>query len=199
MKRLCSMSALAAAMAIASCSMRQPAVVTQDYALEVPAPAAGPPGDKSIAVLPVSAAPSVNSQMFSYRVGDLRYDRDYYNRLLAPPAQLLTDELREWLMKSKVGPVREPGSPLASDWIVQARLTEFHADYRDLQRPRAVAGMVIVLIARNDSGGRQVSERTYRGEVPMREISPAAAAEGWGLAAGRIFAAFTRDLRKAAP
>lgn len=199
MKRLCAMSALAAALVITSCSLRQPAVVTQDYALKVPAPAAGPAGDKSIAVLPVTAAPSVNGQMFSYRVDDLRYDRDYYNRLLAPPAQSLTDELRQWLMKAKAGPVREPGSPLASDWIVQPRLTEFHADYRDLQHPHAVVSMVIVLILRTDSGSRQVFERTYRGEVPMREISPAAAAEGWGLAAGRIFAAFTRDLRKAAP
>ena len=197
MKKLFTVSLATAA--LCSCSLREPAIVTQDYALAVPAPAAGPARAKSISVLPVSADPGASGQMFSYRVDDLRYERDFYNRLLAPPPQLLTGELREWLAKSKAGAVREPGSPLGSDLVVQPRLTGFYADYRDPQRPRAVVEMVIVLVERDASGNRQVFERTYRGEVPMREVSPAAAAEGWGRAAAEVFADFTRDLRRAAP
>ncbi len=199
MKKFSAVPFLAAVAMLCSCSLRQPAVMTQDYALKVPAPAAGLARTRPISVLPVTAAPGASGQMFFYRADDLRYERDFYNRLIAPPAQLLTGELRTWITKSKVGTVCEPGSPLAPDWIVEPRLTEFYADYRDPQRPRAVVSMVIALIARNDSGNRQIFERTYRGEVPMREISPSAAAEGWGRASGQLFAAFTRDLRQVAP
>ena len=182
-----------------SCSLRQPAVVTQNYALELPSPPAGAPGTRSISVLPFSAAPEASDQMLLYRADELRYESDFYNRLLVPPGQMLTSELRQWLSKSKAGQMREPGAPLPSDLIVQPRLTGLYADYRDVQRPRAVVAMDIVLIARDGSGRRQLFERSYRRAVPMRQVSPAAAVEGWGLGAGQIFSEFTKDLRRAAP
>ncbi len=193
------MACAALCLGAASCSLRQPAVVTQSYALELPSPPAGPAGKKSIAVLPFSAAPAASGQMFLYRADELRYESDFYNRHLVPPARMLTGELRQWLMKSKAGPVREPGAPLSSDLVVQPRLTELYADYRDVQHPRAVVAMDMVLIARDGSGSRQLFDRDYRRAVPMKEVSPAAAVEGWGRGAGQIFSEFAGDLRRAAP
>ena len=183
----------------ASCSLRQPAPVTQSYALEVPTPPAGPAGAKSINVLPFSAAPAASDLMLLYRADELRYESDYYNRLLAPPARILTGEMRQWLSASRAGTVREPGAPLASDLVVQPRLTALYADYRDVGRPRAVIAMDIALIARDGSGARQLFNRSYRREVPMREVSPAAAVDGWSRGAAQIFATFACDLRQAAP
>lgn len=187
----------AASLILAACSIRQPAVVTENFAFDMPFAARVSPGEKSIAVLPFTAAPTASGQMFLYRSGDTRYEHDFYNRFLAPPGQLLTDDLRRYLLQSKVGPVREPGAPLSSDYLVQPRLDDLYADYRDTARPRAVTAMTIVLIARQPSGNKQVFERTYRREIPMQEISPAAALRGWNKGAGQIFWQFTRDLRAA--
>ncbi len=187
----------AAVLLAAGCSIRQPAVVTENFAFDPPSAARVSPGDKSITVLPFTAAPTASGQMFLYRSGQARYEHDFYNRFLAPPGQLLTDDLRRYLLQSKVGPVREPGAPLASDYLVQPRLDDLYADYRDTSRPRAVVAMTIVLVSRQPDGNKQVFERTYRRAIPMNEVSPAAAARGWSKGAGQIFWQFTRDLRAA--
>jgi hypothetical protein len=181
----------------ASCTLRQPPVVTESYAFDLPKAKAGPVGGRSIAVLPFNASSEAAGQMFLYRSGEMIYEHDFYNRFLAPPAQMLTGELRGWLLRTRVGPVREPGAPLSSDLMVQPRLTELYADYRDVSRPQAVVAMVFTVVARESSGNRELFERTYRRAVPMNAVSPAAAARGWSSAVERIFGEFTRDLREA--
>jgi cholesterol transport system auxiliary component len=181
----------------AGCSIRQPAVVTEYFTFDPPSATRVAPGDKSITVLPLTASPTASGQMFLYRSGEARYEHDFYNRFLAPPGQLLTDDLRRYLHQAKAGPVREPGAPLSSDYLVQPRLDDLYADYRDTSRPRAVVAMTIVLVAREPGGNRQVFERTYRHAIPMSDVSPAAAVRGWSHGTGQIFRQFTRDLRGA--
>jgi cholesterol transport system auxiliary component len=187
---------LVCSLALASCTLRQPAVVTESFNFDLPAAPAGRQGGKSVAVLPATASPDASGQMLLYRVDDVRYERDFYNRWLAPPARLLTSALRQWLVQARVGQVREPGSPLASDLTMQPRLTDLYADYRDTSQPRSVVAMTIVIIQRDASSSRQVFERSYRREVPMNEISPSAAAEAWSRGVADIFSAFTADLRR---
>jgi hypothetical protein len=153
---------------VASCSLRQPAVSTVDYAFAFPVAARGPAGAKSIAVAPFTAEPKSAGQMLLYRVTETRYEHDFYNRLLAPPPQLLTGALRRHLSQARVGQVREPGTPLGSDLLVQPRLVELYADYRDESR------------------------------LPMKAVSPAAAVDAWSEGLGQIFQEFTADLRRAA-
>lgn len=181
---------------LAGCSLRQPAVVTESYALPLPSAKAGPSSSRSIAVLPFGIAPTAGGQMFLYRADEFRYESDYYNRFLAPPAQMLTEGLRRWLTQSRAGTVLEPGAPLSADVIVQPRLEALYADYRDMERPEAVFAMVATVIRRGgEQGNRVVFERSYRRAVPMREVSPQAAVEGWRQAAAAVFGEFTRDLR----
>jgi ABC-type transport auxiliary lipoprotein component len=182
----------------ASCSLRQPAVSTVDYVFDIPAAVRSPAGAKSISVAPFTAGPKAAGQMLLYRVGDTRYEHDFYNRLLAPPPQLLTGALRRHLSQARAGQVREPGTPLGSDLLVQPRLVELYADYRDELRPAATVAVVVVLIERGTGGSREVFERTYRRSVPMKAVSPAAAVDGWSEGLGQIFRDFTADLRRAA-
>lgn len=182
---------------LSGCSLRQPAVVTDNYAFDIPAPSPGSRGGRSIAVLPFTASPQAAGQMFLYRADEARYESDYYNRFLAPPAQMLGGQLRKWLMLSRAGDVRQPGSPLDAELVVQPRIVSLYADYRDTSKPRAVVAMIAVLVSRDIGGDRQLFEKVYRREIPMREVSPAAAAEGWSRAFAEIFGQFTRDLRSA--
>lgn len=183
---------------VTSCSLRQPAVSTVDYVFDIPVAARGPAGAKSISVAPFTAGPKAAGQMLLYRVGETRYEHDFYNRLLAPPPQLLTGALRRHLSQARAGQVREPGTPLGSDLLVQPRLVELSADYRDESRPSATVAMVLVLIERGTGGSREIFERTYRRSVPMKAVSPAAAVDAWSEGLGQIFRDFTADLRRAA-
>jgi hypothetical protein len=181
----------------AACTLRQPPVVTESYAFDLPKAKAGPASERSISVLPFNASSEAAGQMFLYRSGEMIYEHDFYNRFLAPPAQMLTGELRDWLSRSRAGPVREPGTPLSTDLVVQPKLTELYADYRDVSRPRVVVAMVFTVVAREPSGNRELLERNYGRAVPISEVSPAAAARGWSSAVAEIFGEFTRDLREA--
>ena len=121
-------AALACVALLSSCALRQPAVVTEDYAPALAWPAAGPPGTHSIAVQPFTSAPGSGGQMLLYRADELRYERDFYNRWFASPPRMLTDALRQWLAKANAGEVLEPGSSLAADLVVQPRLDALYAD-----------------------------------------------------------------------
>ncbi len=186
---------LAAVLLLSGCALR-PDIVTDTYAFDLPAPSAGGPrSSRAISVLPVTASPAAADQMFLYRVDEVRYESDFYNRFLAPPARLLTSKLRQWLAQSRAGEIRMPGSPLGADLVVQPRLTELYVDYRVPARPVAVMAMRIVLFREATNGPVEVFERTYRRAVPMAEIGPRAAAKAWSRGASGIFAEFTRDLR----
>lgn len=197
MRRWIRLLSVAVLLAPAGCTLRQPAVTTANFAFDVPAAARGPVGNRSIAVLPFTAGPRASGQMLLYRVDATRYEHDFYNRLLAPPPQMLTGALRRYLSQARAGQVREPSSPLGSDLLVQPRLTELYADYRDASRPAATVAMVIVLVERGPGGNRELFERIYRRTIPMATISPAAAVDGWSEGIGQIFWEFTRDLRRA--
>jgi len=184
-------------LAVASCSLRRPAVSTVDYAFNIPASVRGPAVSRSVSVLPFTAGPKASGQMLLYRVGDTRYERDFYNRLLAPPPQMLTVALRRFLSQARAGQIREPGAPLDSDLVVQPRLTELYVDYRDEKRPSAIVTMIVVLIGRDAGGNKEIFERTYRRSVPMKVISPAAAVDAWSEGIGQIYREFTTDLRRA--
>jgi len=188
---------LVVALSLGGCTLRQPAITTETYVLSLPSARPGPAGDRSIMVQPFTAAPAAAGQMFLYRADDDRYESDFYHRFLTPPERMLTDALRRWLMQSRAGEVREPGAPLAADLVVQGRLTELHADYREVERPRAVVAMVMIVVQRDPSGNRQLLEKTYRRSVPMNEVSPRAAVQGWREGIAGVFADFTRDLRGA--
>lgn len=196
MRKVCLMCGASALLALASCTLRQPAVTTTDFSFAIPSPSRGPQGSRSISVLPFTAGPRASGQMLLYRVGETRYEHDFYNRLLAPPAQILTGALRRYLSGARAGQVREPGAPLGSDLVVQPRLIELYADYRSEARPAATVAMVIVLIERRPEGNKELFERTYRRSIPMQSISPAAAVDAWGVGIGQIFWEFTRDLRR---
>jgi len=192
-------AALACVALLSSCALRQPAVVTEDYAPALAWPAAGPPGTHSIAVQPFTSAPGSGGQMLLYRADELRYERDFYNRWFASPPRMLTDALRQWLAKANAGEVLEPGSSLAADLVVQPRLDALYADYRDEAKPQAVVAMTMVLVARDASGQCEVLGRSYRREVAMAAVSPEAAVRAWSTGLAGIFSAFTADLRQTAP
>ena len=197
MKKIFLGAGLAAALAVSACSLRQPAVTVETFSFDIPTASRGPVGGSAISVLPFTAGPRAAGQMLLYRADDLRYEHDFYNRFLAPPAQMLTGGLRRYLSQARAGQIREPGAPLESDLIVQPRVTELYADYRDVSRPQATVTMVIVLIKREPGGNRELFERTYRRSIPMKAVSPAAAVQGWSEGIGQIFWEFTRDLRRA--
>lgn len=197
MKKIFLGAGLAAALAVSACSLRQPAVTVETFSFDIPEASRGPVGGSAISVLPFTAGPRAAGQMLLYRADDLRYEHDFYNRFLAPPAQMLTGGLRRYLSQARAGQIREPGAPLESDLIVQPRVTELYADYRDVRRPQATVTMVIVLIKREPGGNRELFERTYRRSIPMKAVSPAAAVQGWSEGIGQIFWEFTRDLRRA--
>ena len=197
MKKIFLAAGLAAALAVSACSLRQPAVTVETFSFDIPAASRGPVGGSAISVLPFTAGPRAAGQMLLYRADDLRYEHDFYNRFLAPPAQMLTGGLRRYLSQARAGQIREPGAPLESDLIVQPRVTELYADYRDVSRPQATVTMVIVMIKREPGGNRELFERTYRRSIPMKAVSPAAAVQGWSEGIGQIFWEFTRDLRRA--
>lgn len=186
-------------LAAASCALLAPAppVAPAYYVLEPAPPPPGPPSGRTVSVLPFTAGPCASGQLLLYRTGEERFERDYYNRFLAPPSRMLTGALRRALARARAGRILEPAGPLEAGLVVQPHLTELHADYRNPDRPRAVAAMVVVVAGRPGPDRRLVLDRTYRREVPMGHTGPGEAVRAMERAMASVFAEFAADLRRA--
>lgn len=94
-------------------------------------PAAGP----VLLVRPIAADPPFDRREFLYRSGDNRWQRDYYNRFLAAPGEMVTEATRRRLSGSGLfGGVVGLDAPVRPDYVLQGALRAIYGDYRGDRR-----------------------------------------------------------------
>lgn len=182
-----------------SCSIKQ-AYPTKDYfALDISRE--GEPkntGDgKTILVRDFVVSPRYEDKGFVYRIGDLTYETDYYNEFVVPPGVLLGGDLREWLSESGLfALVTDMQSSMRPDSILEGRVTELYGDMREKGAEKAVLEIKLFLFENTSPDPTLRFQRTYREEIPLRERSPTALAEGWNEGFREILIALAEDLAK---
>lgn len=132
-----------------------------------------------------------------YRVGDLRYENDFYNEWLVSPSDLVTRQFHGWLSKSdRFRFVLTGVDHIEPTHLLEGNVTEFYGDYRSAGSLRAVLGMELHLF--DDRGeGTVVLRRTYRKEVPLADRAPDALAGGLSQAVRLVLVDFEQELAAA--
>ena len=169
------------------------------YALEVTRQ--GEPGvPASGAVLDVRGlfvSPGFEGKELVYRMGDTRYESDFYNAWFLSPSAMLTQQMQDWLRHARLFErVVATSSYMDATHILEGTVTALYGDYRQQGGHKAVVGIQIVLIEDTSTRPAIVFQRDYQQLVELTETSPDALTRGWNQGLEKIFMTLEADLRR---
>ena len=188
-----------AAVVVAGCSLSRPAPVKQQYLLDPPAPVAATKAQPtSVRIGNVNVAAPFRGRSFVLREADLRYETDYYNEFLVPPATMLTELTGRALERSKAfSRVVPPGYSADADWVLDGFVSSLYGDERDGKKVSADVTVSYFLFQSGGGSGMPVWTRDYHKHVPLAAPTTEAYAAALNTAFGEIFAELARDLAAA--
>ena len=196
--RTCTIVALAA-LVLVGCTLSRPAPVKQQYLLDPPAPAVvSKPQPTSVRVGGINVAAPFRGRNLVLREADLRYETDYYNEFLVPPATMIAELTARALERSKAFTrVVPPGYSAEADWVLDGFVSALYADERDGKKLSADVAMSYYLFQSGGGSGMPVWTHDYQKHVALTGASTDAYAAALNAAFGEIFTELTRDLAAA--
>lgn len=191
------LAALAVAALVAGCSaITREAPVRQTFLLEPklpPALAQSQAGALRVGVVNVAAP--YRGKTFVYRMGELRFETDFYVEFLVPPASMLTELTARALMSAKsFARIAGPGASADAEWVLDGFADALYADTRDSSKPAAELSITYYLTPAGGIEQTPVWTHEYRKRVPMRDGSPVAYADALNGAFSEIVAELAHDL-----
>lgn len=199
MKSFKIITVLSALMIISAC-LSQPHPVKNQYALRAEAPEASDKtrtDRRTLMVGTVSAAAGFDNRGLVYRVGPERFEYDFYNEFMAPPARLLADQTSQYLdlVSPRFRVVKSPGLTLAQ-YGLETYLEGLYGDYT-VNPPQAVLIIRYTLNDMRGSSSRVVWDKTYQRAAIMNDKTPDALTEALGVALSDILNELNQDIGKA--
>lgn len=186
-------------LSLVSCeAMMKPAPDKAYFAIDVPPPArAKASSDLVLRVRRVNVATPYHARTFVYKVGEGKFESDYYNGFITSPAENLTGELIEWLAAG--GPFAsaiDGASSVSHQLVLESNVTALYGDYTDKQAPQAVIEAKFFLMDDTGADTRIVHQKTYRQTAPLTGEGPAALVVAWGQAWRKMLTQLTEDLSR---
>jgi uncharacterized lipoprotein YmbA len=169
------------------------------FALEVarpsaPAPLAGPLFGP-LRLEPIRVSARFQGKPFIYRIDDLQFQEDTYNRFFADPGDLIMEETARWLRTSGLfSAVHTRAAPVIPDLFLEGHVSALYGDFRRGQG-MAVLEMSFTLIEEEGAALRLRFRREYLRQIPLEGRTPAALAAGWSQALAQILAELEKELR----
>jgi len=143
----------------------------------------------------VNVAPPFDTKSLVYRLGDARYEKDFYNVYTSIPSEMIGSAERQWLNKANIfaAAVGE-NNTLFSYYTLQATVNEFYGDYRT--KPEAVVSIEFFLSV--EYGGKKgnplIGANRYTKRVALKDNTPEALIIGQQEALSEIFKEYEAQL-----
>jgi cholesterol transport system auxiliary component len=159
--------AAAAVLAIGACSFTRPPPVKQLYLLApTTPPRVATPQPGALRVGSVSIAGPFRDRSFVVKVGDFRYETDYYDEFVVPPSALLAEQTSRALSRSRAfAHVAAPGTPAQADYVLDGFVSALYADHSESGRCKAVIAVNYYLSQPDAGSGVPFWSEDYRREV----------------------------------
>lgn len=188
----------AAALALlAACSaITRPATVRQTYLIAPPAVSpVAQPQQGALRVGTISVAAPFRGKSFIFRVDELRYETDFYDEFLVPPASMLADQTARALAQAHpFTRIAGPGATADAEFVLDGFASALYADLREAGKPAAELAITYYLTPTTGGERTPIWSHEYRRHAPMRDASAAAYAEALNTAFAAIVAELARDL-----
>ncbi|OYW81026.1 MAG: hypothetical protein B7Z19_01560 [Polynucleobacter sp. 32-46-5] len=166
---------------LAACSLPQrPAITTASW-MVAPERAGDPNKPRSdlwLKMGSVSTAPPFDGKSLVYRLGDQRYEKDFYNTYSALPNEMISSATRQWMNQAQIFAMTVgQGNSFFPYYTLQASVDEFYGDYR--VRPEAVVSVEFFLTVTSGSKSNPViGTNRYIKRIPLKDNTPSALVQG---------------------
>ena len=178
---------LVLALSLVACAVGRSTPPTATYMIETPPPELSMPRcPERLSLGRISVVPAFAGRALVYRLDEARYAADFYNALIADPADLLGPAIATWL--DRAGPfasVTQPGGHRGATLVLEVVVTELYGDFRR----GAAAAVVSAQFRLIDLTGVRPTlrmERTLGRRLDLADASPDALVRGYGLALREI-------------
>ena len=95
-----------------------------------------------------SVAAPFDTKSLVYRLGDQKYEKDFYNAYIASPSNMFSNATRQWLDQSGIFRLTvAQGTSFFPFYTLQATIDELYGDYRN--KPEAVVSVQFFLTVTN--------------------------------------------------
>jgi uncharacterized lipoprotein YmbA len=144
----------------------------------------------------VSVAPPFDGKSLVYRLGDQRYEKDFYNIYSAMPAEMFANAERQWLNQANIfAATLGQGNSFFPFYTLQASVEEFYGDYR--VKPEAVVTVEFFLSTTNAGIGNPIiGTNRYSRRIALKDNTPQALILGQQQALAEIFKEYEAQLYK---
>ena len=182
---------------LASCSLPSRAPVTPNAWLVAPERTGTPYKPRTdywLKVGAVSVAPPFDGKSLVYRLGDQRYEKDFYNIYSAIPAEMIANAERQWLNQANIfAATLGQGNSFFPFYTLQATVEEFYGDYR--VKPEAVVTIEFFLAAANAGiTNPLIGSNRYSRRIALKDNTPQALIVGQQQALAEIFKEYEAQL-----
>ena len=171
------------------------------YVLEVrpPATTGAPMNDEILQVSPLRISPRYQDRSFVYRISDSGFEADYYNQFIAPPAGLISEEIRKSLTGAQLFKhVISASSSQAPSYVLEGTVNGIYGDFSNSNAPAAIIDLEFFLTSDLPSKPGILLQKRYVQSVPVSSRSPEALVKSWDRALEEILAALAADIRTTA-
>jgi len=163
--------------ALSACSLpKRPALETSSWmvAPERTGTPYKPRTDLWLKMGSVSTAPPFDGKSLVYRLGDQRYEKDFYNIYSALPNEMVSNATRQWLNNAQIFSITVgQGNSFFPYYNLQVSVEEFYGDYR--VRPEAVVTVEFFLTATDPQKRNPViGKNRYTKRVALKDNTPQA-------------------------
>ncbi|MCZ6690568.1 MAG: ABC-type transport auxiliary lipoprotein family protein [Planctomycetota bacterium] len=140
-------------------------------------------------------SPGYEKREFVYRVGDNRYESDFYRLFFTPPSRMVTSSVRDWLANSGLfGNVVGSGSLMESDYVLEGSVQAMYGDYRGGQ-PKAVLKVQTLLLREGERGPVVVRQKNFEEAIPIGEEGGDRLVKGWNTGLKNILKSLEGELK----
>ena len=144
----------------------------------------------------VSVAPPYDGRSLVYRLGDQRFEKDFYNVYTTLPADMISNAERQWINKSGIfSTAVGQSNSFFPYYTLQATVNEFYGDYR--VKPEAAVSIEFFLTVTNSGKGNPlIGSNRYSKRIALKDNTPAALVIGQQQALAEIFKEYEVQLDK---
>ena len=190
---------LAVVLGLFACSLPSRAPITPTAFMVNPERSGEPLKNRSslwLKIGSVSVAPPYDGRSLVYRLGDQRFEKDFYNIYTTLPADMISNAERQWFNQANIfAATVGQGNSFFPFYTLQLSVNEFYGDYRI--KPEAVVSVEFFLSATN--GGKVnplIGANRYSKRVLLKDNTPQALVLGQQQALAEIFQEYEGQLSK---
>ena len=144
----------------------------------------------------VNVAPQFDGKSLVYRLGDQRYEKDFYNVYTVIPSEMIANAERQWFNNANIfAATMGQSDSFFPFYILQLTVNEFYGDYR--VKPEAVVSVEFFFSVTNAAKTNPlIGTNRYSKRVALKDNTPQALVLGQQQALAEIFQEYEVQLSK---